>query len=423
MREHRARAEKCFYRQDRERWFLDAMSLYGEAVERLAGDLRQADVASRGLAAFRDYLADYLGGGRFRRLAADTRALEAELARIRYGLHIKGNSVTVRRHGDEADFSATVKTLFAKFRQGDAQDYRARFGGAGTGLNHVEAHILERVALLFPETFQSLERYAEAHADDVDERIARFDREIQFYLAYLAHMQACRRRGLDFCYPEVSRTDKAIEGRAVFDLALATTLLGRDAPMVRNDFRLDGAERIFVVSGPNHGGKTTFARTVGQMHWLAGLGLPVPGTRARLFLCDRIFTHFEREEDIASLRGKLKDDLVRIRRILDRATPDSLVVMNEIFASTTLQDATRLGHKVLARLSALDLLGVCVTFLTGLAAFDAKTVSMTSVVDPRDPAIRTYKVVRRPADGVAYALAIAEKYRVTRRWLLERITP
>jgi hypothetical protein len=423
MRKHRARAQTCHYKEEKERWFLGAMSVYVEAVERLAADLQRLDVASRGLAAFRDYLAGCVDGIPFKRLGDDTRSLEADLAGIRYGLYIKGNSVTVRRHEGEADFSAMVEATFEKFRRGTARDYLARFGGAGLGINHVEAQILERVALLFPEAFQALERYAETHAHEVDERIVRFDREIQFYLAYLGHMQACRRHGLDFCYPQVSRDSKAVEGREAFDLALATGLLDRNAPVVRNDFRLDGAERIFVVSGPNHGGKTTFARTIGQMHWLAGLGLPVPGTRARLFLCDRVFTHFEREEDIANLRGKLKDDLVRIRRILDEATPDSLVILNEIFASTTLQDATYLGRMVLARLSGLDLLGVCVTFLAELAGFDAKTVSVVSLVDPDDPAIRTYKVARKPADGVAHALAIAEKYRVTRRWLLERIAP
>jgi hypothetical protein len=423
MRSCRERVSKCHYKQEKERWFLDAMRIYVEAVERLAAELSRPGTASRGLGAFRGYLRAHVDGAAFRRLVNDTRSLEADLARIRYGIYIKGNNVTVRHYEGEVDFGAMVEATFAKFRQGSTRDYRARFGNAGTGINHVEAQILERVALLFPEIFQALERYTETHANDVDECIARFDHEIQFYLAYLGHMQACRQHGLYFCYPEVSRSSKAIEGREVFDLALATALLEQRMPVVSNDFRLAGAERIFVVSGPNHGGKTTFARTIGQMHWLAGLGLPVPGTRARLFLCDRILTHFEREENITSLRGKLKDDLVRIHRILDEATPESLVIMNEIFASTTLQDATYLGRKVLARLSRLDLLGVCVTFLAGLAAFDAKTVSMASLVDPRDPAIRTYKVVRRPADGVAYAMAIAEKYRVTRPWLLERIAP
>jgi DNA mismatch repair protein MutS len=144
----------------------------------------------------------------------------------------------------------------------------------------------------------------------------------------------------------------------------------------------------------------------------------VPGRDTRLFVCDQIFTRFERQEDIETLAGKLQDELNRLRDALAQATPDSLFILNEMFNSTTAQDALFLSREILGRVSDLDALGVCVTFLDELSALNEKTVSMVSSVDPADPAIRTYKLVRRPADGRAYARAIAEKYGLT----YERLT-
>lgn len=421
MRELLAGAGKVHCQPERERWFLEAVVTYCNAVGRLVQALQiTCSPASRGLRALREYAEWYIASPPFAQLARDANALVVNLANICYGLRINGNSVTVRLYNGEDDYTRVVEGIFDKFRRSGGKDYRAAFGHRAT-LNQVEEQILERVALLFPEPFHALEAYCARHADFLDERITRFDREVLFYVAWLSYIRRYRAAGLDFCYPEVSNTSKEVEADDAFDLALAGKLLDEGRPVVRNGFALRDPERLLVVSGPNQGGKTTFARMFGQLHYLASLGCPVPGRRARLFLFDRLFTHFEKEEDVASLRGKLKDDLVRIRSILDQATPDSLVVMNEVFASTTFKDALYLSRQVMATLSALDTLGVYVTFLTELSTFDEKTASMVGSVDPGDPTIRTFRIERRAADGLAYAQAIARKHRVTGEWLRRRI--
>ncbi len=420
IREHLTQRDKLYYKYQKESWFLDAVEIYCKAVLCLVQDLTLVDVKSRGFLNFRKYITDYSKSDGFTSLTAETKQLKADLSTITYCLLIKGNCIQVRNYESEVDYSAEVEKTFEKFKQGAVKDYKVEFSNY-PDMNHVEAGVLDLVAKLYPDIFLHLDGYCEKYGNFLDETISTFDREIQFYVAYLEYIARFKQAGLPFCYPHISDTCKEVYDYEGFDLALANKLMTENSRVVCNDFYLKGQERIIVVSGPNQGGKTTFARMFGQLHYLASIGCPVPGREAKLFLFDNIFTHFEKEETIKNLRGKLEDDLVRIYDILSQATANSIIIMNEIFTSTTLKDAVFLGKKIMEKIIQLDLLCVCVTFIDELASLSEKTVSMVSTVVPEFPAQRTYKIIRRPADGRLYAISIAEKYRLTYDCLKERI--
>ena len=126
----------------------------------------------------------------------------------------------------------------------------------------------------------------------------------------------------------------------------------------------------------------------------------MPGSAATLHLADAVLTHFEREESVADRRSKLEDDLVRVRDLLGAATSASVIVLNEIFSSTTLDDAVFLAGEVLRRVVALDALCVLVTFLDELVALSPTIVSAVSTVGagrPRAPHLRDRAAARRRA--------------------------
>lgn len=117
-----------------------------------------------------------------------------------------GDRVTVRRYDGAEDYSAAVERMFEKFKLSAARDYRVKFPESRQ-MDHVEAAVLELVARLFPDAFARLVAFARDHADFIAPSTARFEREIQFCLCWLALMERARSAGLSFCYPQLSPDD------------------------------------------------------------------------------------------------------------------------------------------------------------------------------------------------------------------------
>lgn len=421
MRRRLHQASHLSHPLQRQGWFIHAVQTFCDTVSLLRDDLARAEPASRGLRDFADYVTEYVDSEAFRRLVSDTEAVQTGLRKVRYAVHIEGLRVHVEKYEGQIDYSEGVVATFDRFATEVPEDYHVALK-ADTDMNQVEERILDCVAGLYPGAFALLDEFCRRNKRFARSVIVQFDQEIRFYLYYLEFVRRLRAAGLTFSYPEVTPEPGAMSADGAFDLALAIKSGDEGRPLVGNSFSLSGPERIFVVTGPNQGGKTTFARTIGQCAYLASLGCPIPAGRARFTLPDQIYTHFERKEVLSSLHGKLEDELARIHDILSRATATSIIIMNESLSSTTVGDALLIGTEILGRIIKLRCVAVCVTFLDELAMVDRACVSMVGEVAPDDPTRRTFKFTRRPADGLAYAAALADKHGLSHDVLRRRIS-
>jgi len=356
-----AAIEKLESKNQKEIWFLEAVDAYCEAVINLERILMHLDVRSRGFTALREYITSYVNSERFNTLTSDVDKLKAEISTVRYCVAIKEDVIKVKKYESEPDYSLEIDKTFEKFKHEATRDRKKDFPSR-FGFNHIETKILGYVAKLYHEVFSSLNRFYSEHSSFIDETIRIFTREVQFYIVYLEYIGGLKEAGLKFCYPKTSISSKEVYAYETYDIALASKNIKKNLHVVCNDFYLKGEERIIVVSGPNQGGKTTFARAFGQLHYLASIGYPVPGREARLFIFDQLFTLFGKEEDVRDLQGRLKDDLIRIRAIVSQATSNSVVILNEVFASTTYKDAIILNTRIMEEIVQLNLLCVWVTF-------------------------------------------------------------
>lgn len=384
---------------------LAAADQYTQSLHEFLDQFPYSAVHSEGLSAFMRYCSQCHTAPQIVRMRLDIIRLKRELSQIEYSLLFKGDSIFVAYSQQRSEISQRLSAVFSCLGE-SYQSGATCLAPKGESDSRVENGILTRVAELFPDVFSQLRAFAKSNSSFIDQRLLRFSDELQIYCSYLDYTDRLKAVGLPFCYPEIGETPDTYECLDSFDLALADSLRDVSEVPVLNGFSLTQQERIIVVTGPNQGGKTTFARMFGQLHYLASLGFFVPGRSAHLKQVSHFYSHFSSTVNIVS--GGLKSELLRLKTITDQADESSVVIINEIFAAATMSDGLALGQKMIECLTEIGCLAVCVTFLEDLAIQNPSTVSMISIVPPDDPSARTYTILRKPPQGKAYAEFLAE---------------
>lgn len=407
------KSQKSYYKDEKQFYFLYAANEYCDAIFYAQKKFLNIDFDSSGLKGFAQYLTDYVKSQSFINFSYTALTLLNELSSIKFDLLLKDSTITVGINNQEDFESQIFETFLYLIKESKRQytDYKVTFD-----MNHVESQILEKLEKLYPDVFLRLDDFCNQTQGFIDEIINTFKEQIQFYFAFLDYISYFKKSGLFFSYPKINSNKIIIEN--VFNVALADEILKKGIEIITNNFEMLEDEKVAIITGPNQGGKTTFLKSITHVIYFSKLGLKVPATKAQLPLFDNIFTHFEKEEKVENLRGKLEDDLIRMKVILDRATNRSLIVLNETFSSTTFDDALFLNKQILDIILKKGSICFLVTFIDELCQIE-KTVSYVASINENQE--RTFKIVKKAPDGLAYAMSIVAKHRLTKKDINERI--
>jgi DNA mismatch repair protein MutS len=263
------------------------------------------------------------------------------------------------------------------------------------------------------------------------------EKEIAFYLGAARLVRRLRDGGLPMSRPEIAPLDeRTCSIHTLYNVSLALQFSKRvndlREEIVCNDVEFGDEGRIFILTGPNRGGKTTYTQAVGLAHVFMQAGLFVPASSARISPVDGIFTHFATEERPDLEAGRLGEESRRLSAIFERATRHSLILLNESLSSTSAGESLYLARDIVRVMRLLGARAIFATHLHELAADaeainsetagDSRVVSMISLVHvDGETARRTYKIVPGAPMGMSYAREIAARYGISFEQLTEAL--
>lgn len=402
--------------------------------------LEGSPIASEALLRLRDYLRDITSAPEFQSLQTELPALRRQLDRA------QSFTIGVNLTDELMPASAAILTVNSEKIAGKGMLLNRLFGegseraltplrmgdaaSAGTPENRLYRDLQKLLEEVAAPVAHALERYAGINAHG----LGPLEPELAFFLNGVVMIRRLQQAGLPVCCPEAAPADARITLLSkAYHVSLALRMYRqKTAPppdqaggIITNPVTFDDDRaRIWILTGPNRGGKTTFTQMVGLIHVLFQAGLYVPAAEARISPVDAIYTHFPVPETTQLGMGRLDEEAKRLAGIFAAATSRSLILLNEVLAGTSAVEGLGLATDAVRGLRLLGVRAIYATHLHDLA-FSVEQINQTTPgtaqagslvadVEAQGTVVgshhrRTFRILPGLPRGVSYASEIAEQ--------------
>ena len=408
------------------------LEIYLELVELFHSRLEGTEIHSAGFLALRQEIES-------RRTSGDYQALTRQLERTEYQIgHVKSIALGVNLDGTLRVTDVGLLALNTdKYRQGSVLDKLlgkdktdpmvciSGFANLARTAREEEKHALDQAVCraldnAFAKTIRSWEPVIDQYFRDETSFFIGLLDDFRFLSAAVSFLLELKGHGCPLCRPAIRpMEEKALHLKDVYNPMLVLRSEGK-GPVVANDFGYDAKGRFYLVTGPNHGGKSIFCYSVGMAQALFQLGLLVPAREAVMSPVRCIFTHFPTSDEDNYGKGRLESECARMSQILHLLDGRDLLLMDESFSSTSLLEGGYIAGEVLSAIAVIGCGGIYVTHIHELTqkidrfnahpgrtgCIDNLVAQMENVAD----GTRSYRVIRATPDGLSYARDIAQKY-------------
>lgn len=316
----------------------------------------------------------------------------------------------------------SMKIGFSKAVIGAQKDVSQIYGESLTGADPMSDALKKVVTDILKRTVNNLKSMLNKYVGVSGYSFVSLMPEILFYIRFAELCDKIKAKGLPLCKAEIlPKEERSCNAKDLYNLKLAIRAIrGENDEIVKNDFSFDDEKRIYILTGPNRGGKTTITQAVGLVFLLAQNGIYVPCTSVKLSPCDNIFTHFPADENDTVDLGRLGEESKRLADIFSMASSHSLLLLNESLATTNVSEGLYIARDVLKSMRYLGVRAIFNTHMHDLARnlkeLNEETQGdsiVESMVTGVENGSRSFKIFISPPQGISYAKDIALKYGVT----------
>lgn len=245
---------------------------------------------------------------------------------------------------------------------------------------------------------------------------------LTFYIAMSRFAKKLRDGGCEICMPVLKDDYGTFKIKNLYNVRL---FFAHEKNIVKNDFSFTPKENLYILTGPNRGGKTIIEQSLGIISVMTSIGCFVTASycEGRPFL--NVLTHFPVDENLTINYGRLGEEAVRIRELVADADDRTLILFNETYSTTSAADGLYLSMDLLRVLKELGTAAIFNTHIHELAKaidemneWDGES-EIVSIVMEIVNNVNTFRIKRSAPELKSYARNIAQKYEITYEQMMQ----